>query len=699
MTVRFGGTIRMGQAIRRWAWWTNELGGLLVVVVALVILAWIWDWNWFRPMVEGQASTALGRTVRIGAFDVRGWRHPTVVLEQIRIDNPKGFPRDSGFGRIERLEVTFDPRALLDRELSLTRVHLERPEFALYGPSDAPPNWVFPASPEPEEPEEPPPLALRIGRLSIAGGQVRFEAPPLKSDFRAIIETLPGADPEAPELHVRASGRYSGQPLYASFVGGALLSLRDAARPYPVLLTVSNGGTHLRLHGTLLDPIRLAGADLDLRFEGPDLAALYPLTGVPLPPTAPYRIAGRFDFHQDERGPQFRFRNFKGTVGKSDLSGDLAVRTGGPRLKIEGDLRSKQVLFADLGGFVGAAPGEADVAGQSAAQKRERAEEQASPRLLPDKPVNLPKIRAADFDVRYAAGHIQTQDTPFDDLSVHLRIDDGVLSLRPLRFGIGGGAIAANVLLDGTQDRAHVKADADFRQVDFSKVMGALEYRGSGKVDGRASLEARGNTVAQMLGGGNGRLRLSMEGGDVSALLINLAGLDFGNALLSALGIPSRAKLRCMIADLDMKKGLVQTDTLLLDTTEANVVGDGTVNLADERIDYRVRTQPKTFNIGSISAPIHIGGTLKQPRVRPDAGSLGLRGGAAVALGIVATPLAALLATIQPGTGKDQDCAAMLRAVRREAAQLPRVPDPAPANTPAPPAAAPPLRPATPAAR
>lgn len=680
----------MGQAIRRWAWWTNELGGLIVLVAAIVALVWLWDWNWLRPMVERQAGNALGRTVRIGSLDVRGWRHPTIVLEQIRIDNPDGFARESGFGRMERLEVTFDPRALLDRRLSLTVIHLERPQFALYAPLEGPANWVFPTSPEPEEPGKSAPLELQIGRLSITGGDVRFEAPQMKSDFRVILETL-GEDPDAPELHVRASGRYSGQPLYASFVGGALLSLRDPTRPYPVRLTVQNGATRLRLQGTLLDPIRLGGADLDLRFEGADLADLYPLTGVPLPPTAPYRVAGRFDFHQDERGPQFRFGGFNGTVGKSDLSGDIAVRTGGPRMKIEGDLRSRQVLFADLGGLVGATPGEADVAGQTETRKRARAKQEARERLLPDEPVSLPKIRMADFDIRYAAQHIRTKDTPFDDLSLHLRIDDGVLSLRPVRFGIGGGAIAANVLLDGTQERAHVQADADFRGVDFSKVMGVLEYRGSGKIDGRAILDARGNSVAELLGAGNGRVRLSMEGGDVSALLINLAGLDFGNALLSALGIPSRAKLRCMIADFDMKKGLVQTDTLLMDTTEANVVGDGTVNLADERIDYRVRTQPKTFNIGSISAPIHVGGTLKQPRIRPDASSLGLRGGAAVALGIVATPLAALLATIQPGTGKDQDCDGLLRTVRREAAKLPRVADPLPVPG-ADPAPSPPLR-------
>ena len=677
--------MQRGRFLRRVAWWTNQLGGVLLLAVAVIALVWAWDWNWFRPTVERQVSAAIGREVRIEDLSVRGWRYPTVVLGGIRIDNPAGFPREAGFGRVERLEISFDPRALLDRKLSLTQIHVQRPQFALYAPPDAPANWVFKLpEAQPDEPGKKPFLELKLGTLGIAGGQVRFEYPQFKSDFSVIIETLPGADATTSELHLRASGKYAGQSLLASFTGGALLSLREADNPYPVLLTVANGATKLRLQGTLLDPVHLGGANLALRFEGADLSALYALTGVPLPPTAPYLLQGQFDYVRDAAGPQFRFRKFSGVVGKSDLSGDIAVRTGGPRLKIEGDLRSRQVLFADLGGFVGTAPGTADAKGQTEAQKQARAKQEARPRVLPDTPINLPKLRGADFDVRYAAQRIQSQDTPFDDLSAHLRIDDGVVSLRPISFGVGGGGIAANLLLDGTQDVARIQADADFRNVDFAKVLGALKYRGTGRVDGRVSLDSRGNTVADLLGAGDGKLRLTMAGGDVSALLINLAGLDFGNAMLSALGIPSRAQLRCMIADMDMKKGLVQTDTLLLDTTEANVVGTGTINMRSEELAYRVQTQPKTFNIGSVSAPINISGTFKQPKVRPDAKALGLRGGAAVVLGIIGTPLASLLATIQPGTGKDADCAALLKAVQGEAKKLPRTPEPPKTETPAP---------------
>lgn len=673
---------RMRRGWRRWTWWINELGALLLLGAALIALILAWDWNWFQPLVERQASNALGRVVRVADFDVRGWQQPTLVFSGIQIDNPEKFPREAGFGRMQRLEVSVDLAALWERKLSLTAIHLEQPQFALFAPPGGTPNWIFPNTPA--TPDEPPLLQLVLGRLSIADGVLRFEHPQFKSDFHARIETQLGPTPEAPELHMRAAGTYAGQPLAARFVGGALLALRAPEQPYPVMLDVNHGATRLRLQGTLLDPMHLGGANMGLRFEGADLSQLFPLTGVPLPPTAPYTLQGRVEVTQGTPGPSVHFKRFAGRVGSSDLSGDLAVQMGGPRLRIRGAMRSKKVLLADLGGLVGAAPGKADVKGTTPAQKAEHAKQQASARLLPDTPINLPKLRGADFDLRYAAQRIESDKAPFDDIDAHLRIEDGVLSLRPLSFGVGGGGIAANLLLDGTQDVARVEADADFRQVDFGRVLReATQFRGAGRIDGRMSLRARGNTVADLLGAGNGKLRLSMAGGDMSALLINLAGLDFGNALLSAMGIPSRADLRCMVADLDLKDGVVQTDTFFIDTTEANVVGTGTVNLKTEVVDYRVKTEPKTFNIGSVAAPINIRGPLKNPRIRPDAGSLARRGTAAVVLGIVGTPLAALAATVQLGTGKDADCASLIKAVRSEAARLPRAPDLPAAQKPA----------------
>jgi uncharacterized protein involved in outer membrane biogenesis len=131
---------------------------------------------------------------------------------------------------------------------------------------------------------------------------------------------------------------------------------------------------------------------------------------------------------------------------------------------------------------------------------------------------------------------------------------------------------------------------------------------------------------------------------------------------MSALGIPNRATLNCMVTDFALHNGVVSAQTMLLDTSEANVTGAGSVNLRDEDLDLTLRTQAKHFSIGSLPAPIDIRGTFKDPSIRPDAAILGARVGAAVGLGILLTPLAALIPTIQLGLGEDNDCARLIHA-------------------------------------
>jgi uncharacterized protein involved in outer membrane biogenesis len=170
-----------------------------------------------------------------------------------------------------------------------------------------------------------------------------------------------------------------------------------------------------------------------------------------------------------------------------------------------------------------------------------------------------------------------------------------------------------------------------------------------------------------MLARGDGSMQLYMSGGDISALIVDLAGLDFGNALLSAIGIPSRTQLRCMVADVGLDDGKATAKSVLVDTKEANVRVTGGASFVDESLALRLDTQPKTLNVLAIRAPINITGTFKNPKVMPDRVELAKRGGAAVALGVLFTPLAALLPTLQLGLGEDTDCHDVLDDVKAPA--------------------------------
>jgi len=159
-----------------------------------------------------------------------------------------------------------------------------------------------------------------------------------------------------------------------------------------------------------------------------------------------------------------------------------------------------------------------------------------------------------------------------------------------------------------------------------------------------------------VLANGDGSLKLFMTGGDVSNLIVDLAGLDFGRSILSLLGIPENTEIRCMVTDFGLQNGLVTTRSLVIDTKEADIIGKGTVDLRNETIMYELSQDPKHFSILALHAPIEINGLLKKPSISVGVKSLAVRAGAAVVLGVVIPGLGALIPTVQLGLGKDNDC-------------------------------------------
>ncbi len=638
---------------RRRRIWISVFG---TVVAALVVLALVWNWDWFIPPVQRMASEALGRPVTIQHLHLRLARNPVLEADGIVVANPPDFPADAPLARVEKLAVTVDALAYLrNRKLVLPAIVVDRADVAARALPDGRNNWTFASGGGKSSAAMP-----DIGRLVINDSHVHAVVPSLKSDFTLDVATraAPENGHEGDALTADIRGTYAAQPITGRFVGGTLLSLRDTDRPYPVDLRLANGGTEVTLNGTVRNPMALAGAELKLDVHGPSLDRLTPLSGIALPPTPPFRLASDVDF-ADRR---INLRKIDGRIGHSDIAGEASMAPGPDRPQLTGNFVSHSIDLDDFVGVLGATPSGAT----TPEQKKALAKQRASPKLLPDVPLTLPKLRFADVDLRYKGEHIKGRSMPFDNIVAHVTIKDGTVRVQPARLGVGSGAIAADVTAVPQNDatlRTHTTVD--FNRVDLHRLMAATHiFGGSGTIGGRAEIEGTGRSVADILGHGDGDLKLFMSGGDISALLVDLSGLEFANAVLSALGIPQRTPIRCMATNFVLKRGIVDARVLVLDTKEANVTGSGTVNLRSEALDLQLKTEAKHFSIGSLPGPINIGGTLKDPSIRPGAETVA-RGAAAGVLGALLTPLAALLPTIQLGLGDDNNCSALIRETQR----------------------------------
>ena len=646
---------------RRWPWVIGILGLLLIIGIVL------FQWDWLIPLVDKQASAALGRTVTISHLHVRLGRVPHIVADDVVIGNPADWPGEGQFATADHLVLDVDAMAYIKgRQLILRTIQLDHPVVDAQQNADGTANWTFGSNASSGGSNSSSGPGVQIGDLVINDGQAHVRSAKLAADFQITAATKEGGDGGKGQIVAAAKGTYAKQPITANLVGGALLSLRDASEPYPIDLKLANGPTTVALNGTVQDPLHFAGAAVKLAFAGPDMSLLLPLTGIAIPKTPPYRVTGNLDFADGV----VKFQNFAGRVGSSDLEGSIDVDTKPARKVLTANLHSKLVDLKDLGGFIGAEPGDAD--------KGTKRPVASNGRVLPTDPISVPRLNVADVHLKYTAGRIEGRRQPLDNMRADLDIVNGNVHLHPISFGIGRGTISGDIeLVERAKQALAAKATIDFKQVDVDKLLTAAGVgQGAGAISGRAVIDGYGSSIAQMLGDGNGELKLYMgAGGNLSALLVDLSGLEFGNALLSALGLPQRAAIQCLVTDFVLKGGEATSRLTMLDTDEARVGITGDVNLRDEALNLTLRTEAKHFSIGSLPAPINIRGSLGAPSIRPDIAAVGVRAGAAVGLGIL-NPLAALLPTIQLGTGEDNACASLTHAAQTP----PRVPSAAPAR-------------------
>jgi hypothetical protein len=113
--------------------------------------------------------------------------------------------------------------------------------------------------------------------------------------------------------------------------------------------------------------------------------------------------------------------------------------------------------------------------------------------------------------------------------------------------------------------------------------------------------------------------------------------------------------IRCANADFKVADGVMTARSIVFDTTDTLIEGEGSANLAQETLNLRLRAKPKDFSPLAFRSPLKVTGTLKHPRLGPEKGPITARAAVSALLYTVAPP-AALLALLDKGSGKDAMC-------------------------------------------
>ena len=612
----------------------------MVLLVAAGV--YFFDWNLLRDPIARRVEQATGRSFAIrGNVKVRLSLKPRVSAEDIAFGNA-AWSHEATMAQIGRVEFTFDVPALLRGQPVFDEIELSDARLLLERDPQGAANWEFGA--QKKSGKAPAIRSLRIDRSVIS-----FRDPTLKADVEAEVASVPAGNADEGKLQVRARGRMKGLAGTLEGVVGNALDLESSDKPYPIRLSAVIGATQARVDGVLLEPLQLRGEDLGFDLEGKDLAQIYSILGVPLPPTPPYRLSG----HLNHSGSLWQFHKFSGRVGGSDLSGDFSLDLSRKPQAIKANLVSRRLDMQDLGGVIGSDRGTA----------KESPEPPPPGRVLPQERFNVEKLRVANAQVQFRGEKVLTEKLPLENMATTLKLNDGVLTLEPLAFGVAGGTLDSTIRMDARESVIRTRADIAVKQLHLEKLFPGFKLgrANAGAITGRAKLDTAGNSVATMLGNGDGETLLLMEGGSVSELLVRLVNLDVANALPVLLTGDRQLPVRCMVTRLAGTHGDFKVDTMLLDTGKAVVSGTGEVDFAEEALDLTLVSKSKDFSLAALRGPIRVTGTFKNPSVRPDMKRVAGRGGVAAALGIATGGLGALLPLLDFGGEPDSTCAKVIQ--------------------------------------
>lgn len=628
--------------LRRHPVWT----ALAVLLLGLLVLILLWDWNWFRRPMERMVESRTGRSFDVGNLDVDfGWVS-TLRLDRVRFGNAR-WSREPLMAQAERVELDLSLGSLLRGRVLVPELRLTRPRVLLEAhPSGRGGNWDLGRQGEGE---------TRFRRLLVEQGHLRFLDRRGGTDLRIGLDSVRNARGGDASIALSGGGRWRDNAFRIEGQAAPPLQLRETAHPYRIDLRAVAGDTRAHARGTLLDPVRLRDFDLQLALSGENLEDLYPLLGLSMPPTPPYSVDGRFTRDIRNGLTVWRYHGFRGRVGDSDLAGNVDVTTGGKRTHLRGDFHSTRLDFDDLAGLVGGTPA-ADRSRVPAPSAR-AGTRRAQGRLLPDTPYDLEKLRAMDADVRLRARRIHAPGLPIDRMDARLSLEGGLLRLDPLDFGVADGRIRSTIRLDARNDTIRTRADIDARRLALAELLPNVELASDavGRVGGRIVLTGTGNSIAAMLGSSDGEVALGMGRGRISNLLMEFAGIDIAEIVKFKLTEDRKVEVRCAFADFEVRDGVMKTRSFAFDTADTILIGSGTIDLGEEALDLTIRPRPKDRSLLALRAPLHVDGTLRDPKIRPDYGRIGLRGAIALALGTI-TPPAALLATLELGPGENADC-------------------------------------------
>ena len=624
----------------------------LIVVVAVLAAAAgalaLGEHHLKNPLLRTLTARS-GREIRIdGAFEAHLLSsHPRLIADKLFIGNPQWLPPGvtAEIGRVSiflQWQLSLFPLRIRRLEIEGARLHLVRE-------ADGRANWHL----HEEGPGNGPPL---VRSLYMPDAQVELHDERRHLQFSGTVSAY-DADTGAPSpaLRIEGEGQLNGRK--ASFdISADPLAQARRDRPYHFSGRATSGTTQVTGHGFLERPFDFRAQRATFAATGPDMKDLYYLIGLNLPDTGPFHLSANLV----RQNQHFEFKDLAAAFGSSALHGAFTVDSTASRTQVEGELSAERLRLADFG---------------TRAAGRAPLEPSEPVRRLPDTPLPLNALRRTEAKVKFRAEELDLGSQTLRAVAAAVSIHHGALAVEHFSASLARGSLSGSFRLNAASAVPEGELTLSIADLQLEDLKTQEDHPSpiAGLLNGRAQLKADGRSLHELAAAANGTISAAITQGELRASLAEAASLDLTGALGALRKNHKETDIRCGVASMDVNEGTVTAHTLVLDTDDALIVGSGTVRLDSETLDLTLRGRPKHPGL-ALRSEVVVRGDLTHPQVHLSAGPLAAQTAAAVALGLVLTPVASVLAFVNPGLTHNADCSSLLAQARADQPEQARVP-------------------------
>jgi hypothetical protein len=270
------------------------------------------------------------------------------------------------------------------------------------------------------------------------------------------------------------------------------------------------------------------------------------------------------------------------------------------------------------------------------------------------------------------AGEILLPGLTVHNLSATTTITERGLEVDPLSMMIGGAMVDGWVRVEPSPKGAKVSARLRSEGIDLAQLGKEAGVKGTlgGRLSAEVDLKGSGRTLSDLMHKADGQVILMSHAARVDDKYMKILGTELEAGLFRMMN-PFKEpdgdlEFDSMTAVFDIHGGVARSRTLVLNSENTVVIGDGSIDLGTESLDIRLKPYPRkgiggvTINPGELMSSFRLEGTLTDPSLRLEPADTALAIGKAVGGFLLFGPLGLVAGVITGTRGADAACVANL---------------------------------------